>query len=159
MIPGAPGKDLIVLAADKSMMLSLEALLARHKDLGTRPISCDVFSHPEFDSGVLRKCHSFLRPQCRRYQHAIAMCDRKGCGKETLTRDQLEAEIAQSLQANGWENRAAAVVIDLELEAWIWGDWNMLATFIRWKGGGASLKDFLIQQKLLRPGQAKPPHP
>ncbi len=49
MIPGGSGKDLIVLVADKSMKVGVESLLVRHKDLGIRPISYDVFSHRNND--------------------------------------------------------------------------------------------------------------
>jgi hypothetical protein len=159
MIPGSDRKDLIILVADRSMKLSMDILLARHKDLGIRSISCDVFSHENNDPGVLRESHSFLRAQGRRYRYAITICDRDGCGKEAFPREQLEASIEQRLRENGWENRAAAIVIDPELEAWIWGDWTVLARSIRWTGSGARLKDFLIQQRLLRLDQNKPPRP
>jgi hypothetical protein len=149
MIPSELSKDLIVLAADKSMK----------RDLGIRPIACDVFPHRNNDPGVFKESHNFLRPQCRRYRYAVTICDRKGCGREILARDQLEKAIEQRLHANGWENRAVAIVIDLELEAWIWGDWNTLATLIRWTGGGASLKSFLIERQFLRHDQGKPPRP
>jgi len=159
MIPGPSAKDLIILAADKSMKLTLEALLPRHTDLGIQAISPDIFAHPNFDSGVVTKGHDFLRPQCRRYRHAIAICDHKGSGKEAHAPEQIEIAIEQRLQANGWENRAAAIVIRPELEAWIWGDWRLLASFLRWDGGGTSLKNFLVRQKLLSPDKAKPSRP
>jgi hypothetical protein len=159
MIPGSERKDLIALVADRSMKLSVDILFARHKDLGIRSISCDVFSHENNDPGVLRESHSFLRPQARRYRYAIAICDREGCGREAFPREQLEATIEQRLHENGWENRASAIVIDPELEAWIWGDWTVLARSIRWTGGGARVKSFLIQQRLLRLDQNKPPRP
>lgn len=159
MIPGPSAKDLIVLAADKSMKLALAGLLARHNDLGIHSISPDIFAHPNSDPGVVRKGHDFLRPQCRRFRYAIAICDHDGCGKEPQAPEQIEAAIEQRLQANGWENRAAAIVIRPELEAWIWGDWSLLASFLRWNGGGTSLKNFLVQQKLLPPDGAKPPRP
>jgi hypothetical protein len=139
--------------------VSVEVLLARHKDLGIRSISCDVFSHENNDPGVLRESHSFLRPQGQRYRYAITICDREGCGREAFPREQLETIIEQQLHANGWTNRAVAIVIDPELEAWIWGDWTVLASSIRWTGSGAGLKKFLIQQQLLRLDQDKPPRP
>jgi hypothetical protein len=159
MIPGSERKDLIVLVADRSMKLSVDILFARHKDLGIRSISCDVFTHENNDPGVLRESHSFLRAQGRRYQYAITICDREGCGREAFPREQLEATIEQRLRENGWENRAAAIVIDPELEAWIWGDWTVLARSIRWTGGGASLKSFLMQQRFLPLDQNKTPRP
>ena len=163
MIQGLDRKDLIVLAADKSIKLGVEALLVRQKNLGIRPISCDIFAHPDNDPGVLRESHHFLlRPQCRRYRYAITICDREGCGKEAFLREQLETTIEQRLHCKrmcGKIPRGSNCDRSGTSEAWIWGDWNMLANSIRWIGGGASLKKFLIQQRLLPLDQAKPPRP
>jgi hypothetical protein len=91
MTPGDKPKDLIVLAADLSMRVAVEAVLKRHHPLRIREISYDVFAHPKNDPGVFREAHSFLQAQTRNYQHAVAACDRDGCGKEALPREQLEA--------------------------------------------------------------------
>jgi hypothetical protein len=126
-------KDLIVLAADKSMKLVLEALLARAAHLRLRSITFDAFSHPENDPGVRLRAHSFLRGQLGNYGYAVALCDRCGSGsKETHSRETLEKRIEGGLQSNGWENRSAAVVIDPELENWMWGDWGTSSNALRW---------------------------
>jgi len=159
MNPSTGVKDLIVLAADRSMKLSVEALLARHQDLGIRSISFDVFAHPDNDPGVLHRAHEFLRPQLRRYRCALAICDREGCGKESSSREKLEQIIEQGLSVNGWEGRAAAVMIDPELEVWVWGDWSVLATSIRGIDTVVSLRQFLNKHEFLQPHQSKPPRP
>jgi hypothetical protein len=87
------------------------------------------------------------------------MCDRHGCGKEPLPREQIETQIEQRLRANGWPDRSAAVVLDPELEAWVWGDWQSVADFIRWPGSGADLRNWLIGEQFLRPDQSKPRNP
>jgi hypothetical protein len=159
MNPAGPPKDLIVLTADRAMKLGVEALLARPAELGIRPLSFDVFAHPDNDPGVFGKAHDFLRGHQRRYHHAIAMCDREGCGREPLKREQIESRIGQRLRANGWEDRAAAIVLDPELEVWVWGDWRLVADFMRWPGGHADLRTWLVGKRFLTPTQSKPTRP
>jgi hypothetical protein len=159
MNPAGAPKDLIVLTADKSMKLGMEALLSRPGHLGIRPLSFDVFAHPDNDPGVYGKCHDYLRTLLRRYRFAIAMCDREGCGTEPLPREQIESRIELRLRAHGWSETAAAIVLDPELEAWIWGDWRLVADSIRWAGGGADLRAWLIQEGLLNADQVKPHDP
>jgi hypothetical protein len=109
---------------------------------------------------VLQEAHDFLRPQCNRFSHAIAICDSDGCGKEKkLPRERIEGLIEQNLQSNGWDNRAMAIVIKPELEAWVWVDWHALAEQAGWPGGEASLRDWLLGQGLIKQHQLKPSDP
>src|SRR5690348_12743430 len=159
MNPADPVKDLIVLTADKSMKLGVQALLGRAGQLAMRAVSYDVISHPENDPGVYGDGHNLLRPQCRRYRYAISICDRDGCGREALSREELEHRIGERLRGNGWEERSSSIVIDPELEAWIWGDWDVLAKKLPWDGDGGALRQWLTNRKLLLPEQAKPARP
>jgi hypothetical protein len=151
-------KDLIVLTADKSMKLVVESLLARTVYLRLRSITFDAIPHPENDPGVRLRAHSFLRSQLRNYGYAVAVCDRCGSGKETKSREVLEKRIEDGLQSNGWENRSAAVVIDPELENWMWGDWGTSSNALRWTNA-RSLREWLIQEDLLNATHAKPHDP
>jgi hypothetical protein len=151
-------KDLIVLADDKSMKLVMEALLGRAVHLRLRAISFDAVAHPENDPGIRLRAHNFLRSQLRNYGYAIAICDRSGSGRENLSREKIEERIEAGLQANGWENRAIAIVIDPELENWMWGDWNVSSEALRWVDAHG-LREWLIEQDLLSSGRAKPKDP
>jgi hypothetical protein len=151
-------KDLVVLAADKSLQLVLSSLLARPNDLALREISFDALVHPDRDPGVRLRSHHFLRGQLRNYQFAIAVCDRSGSGREELSRTELETRMEAALHANGWEGRASAVVIDPELEIWMWGDWPVTSRALRWTSA-ISLAQWLIQENLLVEGHSKPSDP
>jgi len=151
-------KDLIVLAADKSMKLVVDALLGRAIHLRLRTISLDAVTHPESDPGVRLHAHNFLRSQLRNYTYAVAMCDRSGSGGENLSRERIEERIEDGLHANGWENRAVAIVIDPELENWMWGDWNATSDALRWVDT-QSLREWLIEQDHLALAFAKPKDP
>lgn len=153
-------RDLIVLCADQDTKLGIEALLRRGHQLGFRDIDFEVSKHDMRDSGVLREAHSFLRPQCKRFSYAITICDLEGCERERRhPRQGIEAQIEQRLQSNGWEGRAAAIVIAPELEAWVWVDWNALADQVGWSGGEAALKNWLAERDFLKEGDSKPQSP
>lgn len=153
-------RDLIVLCADQDGKLGIEALLARGPGLGFRAIDFQVVRHLNRDNGVFQQAHDLLRSQHRLYSHALTICDFEGCGRERrLPREEIERLIEQRLEANGWEGRAAAIVIVPELEAWVWGDWQALADELKWAGGEEALRAWLVSRGLIGPGQAKPDRP
>jgi len=150
-------KDLIVLAADLSMQVALKQILKRHQSLGIREISCDVEHHPLCDPGVFQGAHNFLQGQRRNYHRALAICDRHGCGKEALPREQLESIIEGRL-SSGWDDRAAAIVIDPELENWLWTDSPHVAQGVGWTDA-MPLRTWLRNEVLLAEGRVKPTDP
>jgi len=115
-------RDLVVLVADKNIEFALRGLLSRPQALGIRLPDYTLYVHPERDPGCLRKAAPFLRPYACCFRYALVVLDREGCGRQERTRAELETEIEAGLAGAGWENRAAAVVLDPELEAWIWSD-------------------------------------
>lgn len=90
--PSNGQQDLIVLVADKNMEFSGRGLMSRPEAFGIRPLSYDVFVHPERDPGCLLRGHDFLRTFVSRYTRAIVMLDRHGCGQEQLPREVLEEQ-------------------------------------------------------------------
>lgn len=155
-------KKLIVLAADKSMKVCVEAVLGRPHSLGIHPLSntdFDVFVQPNYDSSVFLSGHEFLRSQAHRYQYAVAMCDRIGCGRESASRESLEQEMELKLAQSGWANRSTAVVIDPELEVWMWADSPHVDDIIGWRGRRPPVREWLRVNGYLPPGQVKPNQP
>lgn len=72
------------------------------------------------DPGCVRAAAEFLRPFQKRFSRALVMFDRQGSGREEKERTQLEQDVEFQLRGSGWADRAAAVCIDPELEAWVW---------------------------------------
>ena len=122
-----PQRDLIVLAADLDMKVSTEALLGNPRILGIRQIQFDVLTHNYRDPGCRTGAASCLANFTNRYHYAIVIFDRDGCGS-TAPRDQIQREVEQALHHNGWPDRARAIVIQPELEAWIWTSSPVTAT-------------------------------
>ena len=152
-------KDLVVLAADKNMEFTVKGLLNRPKRLSIRPVKFDVFVHPERDAGSLRKCDDFLRIHIKRFSFSLVMFDREGCGREQLSREELEALVEDKLSSSGWADRAAAVVIDPELENWVWSNSPNVDGALGWQGVQPNLRTWLLDQNYLEEGQAKPGRP
>jgi hypothetical protein len=141
------------------MRFSVLGILSRHQSLQFSELSVDVYVHPESDPGCLRRAHDFLRPLHRQYSHAVVMFDREGCGRGNESREVLEEEVEQRLAATGWANRAAVVVIDPELEIWVWSDSPEVDSTLGWPGARQRLAHWLIAQGYRREGEAKPIRP
>jgi hypothetical protein len=152
-------KDLAFLVADKNMEGALRGLLSRPQSLGLREISYDLYVHPERDPGCLLRSHQFLRPFVHSYSHSLVLFDRDGCGQESLDRAALEQQVEARLFGAGWGERAAAVVIDPELEAWVWNDSPHVAMALGWEAGESSLKEWLRGKGWLPDGRTKPTQP
>jgi len=150
-------KDLIVLVADKNLKAALTGILNAHERLGAKRMEFDVFVHPKSDPGVYRSSHEFLRPLQRLAPFCLAVFDRDGCGG-TKTRELIEIEVESRLAQSGWEGRSAAIVIEPELEIWLWSDSPHVDTALGWPRDG-SLKRWLIQNGYWLTGEAKPRKP
>ncbi|MBW7905714.1 MAG: hypothetical protein LC135_00595 [Phycisphaerae bacterium] len=150
-------RDLIALVADKNIEAALRALLRRNRALGTRRIQAEIYVHPGRDPGCLRRAHDFLFAQSSSFQHALVLLDRQGCGSEDGA-PALEAEIENRLRS-GWTDRARAIVIDPELEIWVWSDSPHVDEVLGWAGRLPGLRDWLVDERLLAKGALKPTDP
>lgn len=115
-------KDLIVLVADGHQEQTVATLLTRRQpSLGIRQISIDIDSdirpHPNRDPGVFHGAGSFLADLAGLYQHALVLIDAEW---GVLSAEEIEEKIQDDLNRNGWKGRSAVVVIDPELEIWVW---------------------------------------
>src|SRR5712671_1474520 len=111
--------DLLLLTADKNIEYGVRGLLSRPEALGIRAVSSTIYVHPQRDPGCARRSHELLRQFSGDYDRALVVFDHHGCGLENRTPAQVEDGVRQLLAANGWGNRAEAVVIAPELEAWV----------------------------------------
>jgi hypothetical protein len=112
-------RDLVLLVADKDMEMTVHGLLSRPRALGIRTVKYDVFTHPRHDPGVRTEAADFLRAYPSEYAHAVVLFDRIGCGAEELSAEDLEEVVRDSIQKTGWHQRCEVVVIDPELEVWL----------------------------------------
>lgn len=149
-------KDLVILAADRNMEYAVKGLLTRSKAIKMKEVISDIFVYPGHDSGCLLHGADFLRPFVNQYNHALILLDHEGCGKEHKSRTALEDNIESQLANSGWHDRAAAIVIDPELENWVWSDSPHVDSVLGWEGKNPNLRSWLTTQGFLNNSQRKP---
>lgn len=152
-------KDLVVLVPDKNMASAVTGILSRRESLTIRSVSAEIVVHPERDPGCRLKSQQLLAVFRNMCAYAIVMFDKKGCGAEQSSRESLETEVEAGLRRAGWRERSAAVVIDPELEAWVWSDSPHVDACLGWAGRTPGLRDSLQHMGLLGEGQMKPQSP
>jgi hypothetical protein len=151
--------DLVVLTACKNAQFTIQGLLTRFKSLGIRELSPDYFIHPGKDPGVWHNAHNFLRSFSKTHDHALVMMDREGSGQEDLEREEMETQLEQQLGVSGWDDRAAAVVIEPELDIWVWSDSPHVDHELGWANRQPDLRTWLREQTFLAEGEVKPVRP
>ena len=151
-------KDLFVLAADLELKNALDGLLSRTKDLGARDVAYDIERHPNRDSGCRSEAVEYLRPYLRGYRHALVVFDHYGCGS-TDPREDIQLHVEEQLRRNGWGNRAKVIVIEPELEVWVWDGSPATCRVLGWDGSYAALRRWLGRSRLWEPGEPKPSEP
>ena len=152
-------KDLVILAADKDLEHALKGLLARPEALGIRPVDADVFVEPEHDPACALRGVDFLTNLSRQYGHGLLLFDHKGSGKEAATPQDLQTSLNRAFANSAWGERARAVVLAPELEAWIWSDSPHVDAVAGWRNRDPKLRLWLIEQNYLREGESKPRQP
>lgn len=153
-------KDLIVLTACKDGEYALRGLLSRPEAMGIASISVEYLQHPNKDPGCLKNPGAILRSQARLYRYALVIFDREGSGDDTAGAGaSLEKEVEEKLNACGWSNRARAVVIEPELETWVWSTSTEVDSVLGWTGRNPHLRDWLRERGLFPAKGTKPARP
>jgi hypothetical protein len=153
-------KDLAVLVADKNMEYALRGILARPEALGIHRLSYETETHPGRDGGVRTSGPETLVLLKRQFHNGLLMMDWEGSGADAENSIELENELDGRL-ADLWGIGAKAIVIDPELDAWVWGSDNAMGEVLGWKKAQrlrARLADLGYElnenQKPLRPKDA-----
>ncbi|MGA2230622.1 MAG: hypothetical protein ABSH22_06955 [Tepidisphaeraceae bacterium] len=150
--------DLILLVPGKDESAALDAMLARPKALGIRTVDYRVERHERRDAGCRLEAPAYLKSATSQYAHAIVIFDREGCGS-TESRESLEADLERRLAESGWGDRAAVIVIDPELENWMWSDSPRVDEALGWHGKSPTLRQWLQSDGKLGEGESKPVRP
>jgi hypothetical protein len=124
---------MLVIVADLDAEMALDQILRRHQSLSIRSITFKILRYLLRDAGCRGSAHEFARPFINLYQHVLVVFDREGCGAESQTAESIENEVEKALSINGWEHRSAAIVLDPELEIWIWNDSPHVGSSLGWK--------------------------
>lgn len=152
-------KDLVLLVADKNAHFALKGALERPDALGIRPVTFDFIVHPEHDPGVLKTGPDIVGLARQRFSHALLVMDFEGSGSadDALA---LESRLDSRLQA-AWQHRAKAIVIEPEVDVWMWGSDNAIRDAVEWPHSGSIREwlglngfEFQANDKPLRPKES-----
>lgn len=150
-------RDLIVLVADKNIHYGLRGLFARPRALGIRQIDAEILVHPRRDPACAREAHAFLRPFARLFDHALVVYDHEGSGFEHRPSAEVAAQVRTNL-AGDWRDRGDVVVLDPELEIWVFSDSPHVANCLGWRRQ-RRLRHWLQERGMWPDGTRKPPAP
>lgn len=152
-------KDLVALVADNDMAFVLRGLFSRPEALGIRSIKADIQIHPQHDSACAVRGVSALSKLSQLYDYGLLMFDYEGSGQEQLSREELQRSVNEDFARSSWGGRARAIVIEPELEAWVWSDSPHVDTIAGWGGRRPPLRSWMLERGWLREGQFKPDRP
>ena len=158
----------VFLVADGTMEQVLKSFLSRgylEGRLGCRTFDFDFpqdvvvdVRNGNTDGGVHRRAHALLHSYLRSHQNAVVMLD-KNFGRR-LPAAVVRGEILHNLLHNGWSAECVeVVVIDPELEVWLWQRGSPhIAREFRYNGS-VSLEEFLEAEGLWPSAAVKPAKP
>ena len=152
-------RDIIFLVADRNIEAIVQALVSRPQALAIRSVTAVVHTHPERDPGCYLRAHDFLKAFRNRYAHGIVIFDREGCGNEDEPPETLESEVEQRLERAGWSGRAKVIVIDPELESWVWSNSPEVDAALGWVTESRDLRAWLTEKGFLVEETIKPLRP
>ena len=152
--------DLVVLVPGKDDQEALEGLLsARSESLGIRPLRFKVLRHPRKDPGCFNEAQAVLQPLQTTALHALVIFDHQGSGQEGRPAREVASEVRHRLQQSGWGDRAEVMVIDPEIEIWVWSDSPHVDEALGWRDRQPTLRQWLRQNGLWQAGEPKPSRP
>jgi hypothetical protein len=125
-------RELFVLAADNNIKFLVAAALCRCAALRIRPIDFEIGTHPQRDPGMRTNGVDLVRPQRRRFAHALLIFDKEGCGDDAASTEALEPALDRQL-ADVWGTQAKAIAIEPESDIWIWGADTAIAQALGWE--------------------------
>lgn len=150
-------RDLYVVVADKQMEFALHGAFARYQSLGTRKFSYEIDVHSGRDGGVRTSGANLLSLGREQVQHGMLMLDWEGSGASEPTPLDLEATLDAQLNVL-WGTDAKSIVIEPELETWMWGNDNMMREVLNWSAS-SGIRDWLGRQGFSFDEHGKPDRP
>jgi len=161
-------RDCFFLLADKDMKFALKGLFERpaaHRSIGCAPFAFDIEKDclvaGNHDPDIYRKSAGYALPIQRSHRHLVVMLDSTWGGSPGP--DVISQQITTDLGRSGWpEDNVVVIVIDPELEVWVWQDRPHVEealAFDRVRFSAPSLRAWLAERGLWPQDEMKPSHP
>ena len=149
--------DLFLLVADKNARFAMEGALRRPKALGIHPITYQFRVHSGRDGGARKSGPDILRLERKRFRHGLLVLDFEGSGTFCSSGLELEEELDDRVLSL-WGRGAKAIVIEPELDVWIWGSDHAIEQEIGWPPG-CGIRNWIRQQGFAIATNNKPVRP
>ena len=133
-------------------------LLTRTRSLRIRPVIPFSVVHHQKDPGCFHSPQGLLAPFTREAERALVILDRAWDGVPSEDPEGLAMEVEERLRGV-WEDRARCVVIDPEVEVWLWSDSPQASAALGWEKGPLRLRKRLESEGLWPRECSKPPDP
>ena len=137
-------KDLVLLVADKNAQFALKGALNRPEAWAFAPSSLSFACIPAGDGGTRKSGPEMLALERRRFSHALLVLDFEGCGTDLPNATALETQLDKKLSSQ-WKTDAKSIVIEPELDVWVWGADNAVEAVIEWPAG-KGVREWLLEQ-------------
>lgn len=151
--------DIVALVPGRNEKAALEGILSRQDALGIRPVRYAIDTHPDRDPGCRLRAVDHLKSAIGTCRHAIVLFDHEGSGAERTPAAELETNLEKKLSEAGWQDRAACIVIEPELEIWLWSDSPHVDAALGWRGRVPGLREWLRQHGRMAESAIKPCRP
>ena len=151
--------DLVCLVADKNLEAAIDGILRRPKAIGIREVQGELVVHPQRDPGCFHKPADLLSGYRGRARHALIVLDRAWEGAPAATGIEMEELLERSLVGTPLAGWARALVIDPELEVWVFSDSPHVGRTLGWPDENTTLRAALAAHDLWPEEHAKPPDP
>lgn len=154
-------KKLIVLTADLDMENAVKGILSRKHSIGADiDVQQDVgfVRHLHHDPACYQNGPEFLSVSRGDFENALIVFDHEGSGQDAVQADKVEEDVERRMRVAGWKN-CAAIVIDPELESWVWCPSPKVDEQLGWKGRSPSLREWLVEKHWLKSGEVRPKRP
>ena len=152
-------RELVILVADKDMAQALKGIFERPAALGIQAIEPVIHIETQHDAACAQRGVAFLSMFSENYHHGLLMFDHVGSGREHISAQELQENLNGEFRRTGWEERAKAVVLVPELEAWVWGLSPHVAEVAGWKNENTRLRRWLREEGWLESREVKPRNP
>jgi hypothetical protein len=153
--------NLVMLVPGKNERETFEGLLtSRQESLGIRNIHFEILVHPRRDPGCFLEAPVVLQPYQKRAEYSLVVLDHQGSGQENRSTDIVAKDLLDRLKKSGWKKkRTAVLILQPELENWVWSDSREVDRAIGWQSHTPNLRRWLATNNLWPQGTIKPPKP
>lgn len=150
-------KDLLLLVPDKNTQFALKGALMRHDALGIRPIEFDFLVHSGRDGGVRSSGATLAALKRNQFKHLLMIFDHEGSGAESKPASELIHDLEKQLERQ-WGTNAHVIVIEPEVDVWMWGSDNVLSQLLKWNDF-TGIREWLQSKGYEMDGYDKPLRP